>query len=143
MAQKVPDGSVYFSGSRPGRSGYVRSRLIEQDDTTVTGSKDGVSVTFQKDPNRITRSTLTRSEIPPKRDGKRKHHPHKWRGEEQTGHTMRAIFGHVTEDGVVVEPKLTGTMPESWRGTRSPELTSEVVEGDVEAGYQDRFWRAV
>jgi hypothetical protein len=38
---------------------------------------------------------------------------------------------------------MTGTRPEEWRGTMSPELTSEVIEGEVPAGYQDPFWRAV
>jgi hypothetical protein len=136
MAQKVSDSAIHFSGG--GRSGRVFSQRVKEDETSYSFEADGVSVTLAKseDPNRVTRGTLTQSSVPPKRDGKRKHYPRKWRGEEQTGHSMRAAYGHVDEEGVQHEPRVVATRPESWRGTRSPELVDPSRAGGRGLGFQ-------
>jgi hypothetical protein len=106
---------------------------------------DGYSVTLVKreDPDRVTRRTLTRNYVPPKREGKRKHYRRPWAGENQTKDRMRAIYGGHDEEGVERDQPMQPTRPEDWTGTRSPEATTQVIEGEVEAGYQDPFWRAV
>jgi len=144
MASKVPDGSIRFVSMSRASQVVPMTRVIEDDETiTMTDGKDSVTLVKSEDPNRVTRRTLTRNEVPPKREGKRKHHPHRWSGEEFTKNHVRAAYSHVSEDGVERDILMTGTRPEEWRGTMSPELTSEVIEGEVPAGYQDPFWRAV
>jgi hypothetical protein len=136
MAYKVSDGAIRFSGRR-GRSSAVTTTRIE-DDETITMSDGTKSVTLNKteDPDRVTRGTLTRNEVPPARRGKRKHYRRPWRGEEMTDNRTKAAYAHVDEDGVEREIRVTATKPESWRGTRSPELVAPERAGGRGMGYQ-------
>lgn len=66
---------------------------------------------LKKEEDSISARDLTKSSVPPKRDGKRHNDKLKWRGEQQTKNVIAAIY--------TLDSYETPTKPNSFKGTRN------------------------